>query len=426
MDYIGRKVHVLPYGLLGTRIERVRSFHGEGKLSSKYPSALTTVEGTPVSAQVLVRWRTQVPGQYGDGALVATTMSSPAGEWEITGLDHRQRYDVSARLTGENDALQSNVQPYITPRFSITTINATAGAALDVPLPIEGGAGTVTAAYVSGTYPTGVTLSAGRLQASAVGSTAGTYTITYDLTDSIDTYTHTLDIVVRVAQLSLPRPAVPETLEIGDTVSVVFAATGGVGPYTYSLDSGTLPTGLSFNASTATLSGTTTAGGIRSFQIKAEDADGREAFASFRMVVPFPAHKYWRVYVTDTNGGGYGSMCELEFLDIVGSRCALAGGTAMASSSYSGYPASKGFDGVISSSSVWAAATSSPPMWLGFEHASAVGVASVAITAPGSSLTETPKDFELQHSDDGSTWTTALTVTGQTGWSALERRVFNR
>ncbi len=424
MDYIGRKVHVLPYGLR-TRTERVRSFHGEGKLSSKYPSALTTVDGVPVSAQVLVRWRSDPPGQYGDGALVATTMSSPAGEWEIIGLNSKLRYDVSARYVGENDALQSNVQPYITPRFSITTINATVGAALDVPLPIEGGAGTVTAAYVSGTYPTGVTLSAGRLQASAVGSTAGTYTITYDLTDSIDTYTHTLDIVVRVAQLSLPRPAVPEELAIGDTVSAVFAATGGVGPYTYSLESGTLPSGLSFNASTATLSGTTTAGGTGNFQIKSEDADGREAFASFRMVVALAAHRFWRVLCAAADDNAYCVVSEVEFNGVQ-----ATGGTATASSIYGGaWTAAGAFDGVKNTDAGWSTATGAGASgaWIAYEYASALHVNSVSIYAgsPGNQA-HAPRDFSVQSSDDGVTWTTEWSVTGATGWLAYEQRTFPR
>lgn len=420
MDYIGRKVHVLPYGLR-TRTERVRSFHGEGKLSSKYPSALTTVDGVPVSAQVLVRWRAQVPGQYGDGALVATTMSSPAGEWEITGLDHRQRYDVSARLTGENDALQSNVQPYFTPRFSTTTIHATAGAALDVPLPIEGGAGTVTAAYVSGTYPTGVALSAGRLQASAVGSTAGTYTITYDLTDSVGTYTHTLDIVVRVAQLSLPRPAVPEELAIGDTVSVVFAATGGIGPYTYSLESGTLLTGLSFNTSTATLSGTTTAGGMSNFTIKVVDTNDKEAFASFRMTVPFPAHKYYRI-----SAGAYFTCQELEFLDEAGNRLPLAGGTPIRSSAWNGaFEAGNAFDGIKTSGNPWSP-TGASPFWIGYQHDVAHVLAAVAFTSRTPNYGDAPAAFDVQSSDDGVSWTDEWSVSGQTGWGAAETRTFPR
>ena len=95
---------------------RGRMFAGTGVLSSDFPSALTTIEGAPVSAQVLVRWRSDPPGLYGDGALVASTVSSPSGEWVITGLNSALRYDVSARYAGENDALQSNVQPLDGPR----------------------------------------------------------------------------------------------------------------------------------------------------------------------------------------------------------------------------------------------------------------------------------------------------------------------
>jgi len=38
--------------------------------------------------------------------------------------------------------------------------------------------------------------------------------------------------------------------------------------------------------------------------------------------------------------------------------------------------------------------------------------------------TESPSGFRLEYSDDGTNWTVALTVTGQTGWAANEERTF--
>ena len=46
------------------------------------------------------------------------------------------------------------------------------------------------------------------------------------------------------------------------------------------------------------------------------------------------------------------------------------------------------------------------------------------LKAPPTSLTQMVSDFRLQYSDDGSSWTTALTVTGEENWSALESRSY--
>lgn len=85
---------------------------GTGILAGEFPDGITTVEGTPVSAQVLVRLRTSPPGLPGDGHLVAETTSSNTGEWLITGVDSSLKYDVSARLADQCDALQSDVTPH--------------------------------------------------------------------------------------------------------------------------------------------------------------------------------------------------------------------------------------------------------------------------------------------------------------------------
>jgi len=60
-----------------------------------------------------------------------------------------------------------------------------------------------------------------------------------------------------------------------------FSASGGSGPYTYS-QTGTLPTGLSFNAGTATLSGTPTQAGTFSFTITATDSSTGTAVTGSR------------------------------------------------------------------------------------------------------------------------------------------------
>jgi hypothetical protein len=73
------------------------------------------------------------------------------------------------------------------------------------------------------------------------------------------------------------------------TVGVAYAqqmtATGGVPPYTWSLDSGTLPGGITLGKATGLLSGTPASTGAFSFQISASDQLGSKATGTFTIIV---------------------------------------------------------------------------------------------------------------------------------------------
>ena len=57
--------------------------------------------------------------------------------------------------------------------------------------------------------------------------------------------------------------------EVGQLYSQTNAASGGLGPYTYSLSSGTLPAGLTLNSTSGTVSGTPTTAGSFGYTIMA-------------------------------------------------------------------------------------------------------------------------------------------------------------
>lgn len=85
---------------------------GNGFLSSKFPDALVTLDGEPVSADVRILYRPE-QGSVGDGVVVATTKSSATGQWRVDGLNPNIRYDVVARLAGNNDTIIANVKPKV-------------------------------------------------------------------------------------------------------------------------------------------------------------------------------------------------------------------------------------------------------------------------------------------------------------------------
>ena len=83
---------------------------GHGFLSSKFPDALVTLDGEPVQAEIRILYR-PVSGANGDGVIVASTRSSPSGQWRVDGLNPNLTYDVVARLDGNNDTIIAKVKP---------------------------------------------------------------------------------------------------------------------------------------------------------------------------------------------------------------------------------------------------------------------------------------------------------------------------
>lgn len=77
-------------------------FTGPGFFAGEAPDGLTTVAGTPTSAQVRVYWRDPADPQAPD-VLVASTQSAADGTWQIAGLNPALRYVVRAQKSQFDD-----------------------------------------------------------------------------------------------------------------------------------------------------------------------------------------------------------------------------------------------------------------------------------------------------------------------------------
>ncbi|WP_175560437.1 beta strand repeat-containing protein, partial [Janthinobacterium lividum] len=148
---------------------------------------------------------------------------------------------------------------------------ATAATAYSRQLTANGGVAPYAYTVSSGSLPAGLTLSGSGLL-SGTPTAAGSFTLTVQAEDAHQfTGTQSYTLTVASASVSLTPASLPNpTAEAA--YSATLTATGGTAPYTFSVSSGNLPTGLNLNASTGVLSGTTNVAGSFPFSIKVTDS----------------------------------------------------------------------------------------------------------------------------------------------------------
>jgi len=175
-------------------------------------------------------------------------------------------------------SVSRDMQSRIVTTLAITTSgalpNARRGVAINpVVLTAKGGTSPYTWALDSGTMPPGLSLAAGVL--SGTPAKQGDYIFTLAVTDSATTpmtekkqfICHVSD-TLEIVRMDLPNAAV------GVAYSQSLQATGGIpASYTWRLNGGTLPDGLTFNPATATILGIPTNRQSYSFTIEASDGD---------------------------------------------------------------------------------------------------------------------------------------------------------
>lgn len=136
----------------------------------------------------------------------------------------------------------------------------------------------------------------------------------------------------------------------------------------------------------------------------------------------------WRLRITANDGSvsfiGIGEMQLRAAIGGADQTAAVANNPAVSVSSQintsnAGYMA---FDN--NASTGWLAANATPPATITYTFAAPTDVLEYTIQGPGNEITASPRDWELQYSDDGSSWSAAHTVTGQTGWTVGQVRTF--
>ena len=178
---------------------------------------------------------------------------------------------------------QGTQQETVNPALTITTNSlpdGDAGTSYSQNLGSAGGTGTYTWTIKSGNLPTGLTLSGNNI--SGMPTTAGMNNFSVEVSDGIGTATKALSIIIN------PKLVVSTNLlSNGDpniTYTQTLSASGGIGNYTWSIASGTLPAGLSLNGATGVISGAPTTPGTSTIVVRVNDGIG-EATKTFSTTI---------------------------------------------------------------------------------------------------------------------------------------------
>src|SRR3990172_6090679 len=175
----------------------------------------------------------------------------------------------------------------------------------------SGGSGSYTWSVVPGTLPPGLSLvqngNAGQI--SGTPSEIGTYTFTIRVTDS-DGLIATKQFTVAVSSLTIITTQLASGIT-GFAYSQTLAAAGGTTPYTWTISSGSLPTGLALDSTTGVISGIPSSSVTYGFTVQVADANAASSTKDLSITIHDPVGAYQQ-------GGSYVAAQKVIFKPLEG------------------------------------------------------------------------------------------------------------
>ena len=224
-----------------------------------------------------------------------SSVTVPAGVSSVTfkvttsGVSTSTLVTIKATYNGVTKSAGLTVSPdssTIAP-LSITTSSlpgGTTSVAYSTTLTASGGVAPYTWSVSVGSLPAGLQLNASTGVISGTPTATGTTNFTVQVTDNnSNTATKALSVVVQ-APLSISTITLPSG-QVSSAYSTAVTATGGTPPYTWSISSGAVPTGLSLATGTGVISGTPSASGTFNIALTVRDAQAASTTANFSITI---------------------------------------------------------------------------------------------------------------------------------------------
>ncbi len=213
------------------------------------------------------------------GALTGTPTANGAFSFRVRATDANGCSDSLAYSLTINCPVITLAPP--------TVPTGTTGSAYSQAISATGGNGTSKFTLTSGALPAGMTLSAsGAL--TGTPTVNGTFSFSITATDTFGcTGSLAYSLTIGCPVISLSPPTLPVGTA-GSAFSQTIVASGGSGPYSFSILSGALPAGMTLAAG-GSLSGTPTASGSFIFAVRATDANGCNGSLGYSLTVNCPA-----------------------------------------------------------------------------------------------------------------------------------------
>jgi hypothetical protein len=264
------------------------------------------------------------------GATFSTTSTLPAGlSLSTAGVlggtpTQTGSFPIVVKVTDSNGCTGTSSYTLVISCSTVTVTNpavatGTAGTSFSQTFTAAGTNGTVTFTLASGSLPTGLSLSSSGVL-SGTPTQTGTFPITVTATDSPNgcsgtgaTYT----LVIACQTLTISPTTVPSGTAGTTYTPVPFASPNAIGTVNWTLQGGSLPTGMSFSTA-GVLSGLPTQTGTFPITVQATDANGCTGTQSLSLVINCPTIgvlpaslaagtagvAYGPVTFTETNGVG--------------------------------------------------------------------------------------------------------------------------
>lgn len=259
----------------------------QGRVGTPYSATLATTGGQAPIVYALSPGGTFPPGLNvnSNGTITGTPLN--AGTFTFTAAARDS--SASQLVTQTQLSIVITTAP---PSFLTTSLPE---GSIDVPysttLNATGGIGQLTFRVLSGTLPTGLTLTTSGVL-SGTPRQSGAFPLTFRVTDSA-TSPQTADLTVTL-NITAPTPPtisdfIPSTGQLHFPYTTTFFASGGRQPYVFTVESGSLPNGLRLDSS-GVLTGLHLSHGVYPFRVKVTDASGQSAFLDTSITVNGPQH----------------------------------------------------------------------------------------------------------------------------------------